>query len=74
MGSVRSRLRVEKDPGTAVITGTLAATAIAIFVIPMLFVVVERLTQRHAHVEPPGNRRREHGSRRRWRDAAGGGV
>jgi hypothetical protein len=29
-----------------VITGTLAATAIAIFVIPMLFVVVERLRQR----------------------------
>jgi HAE1 family hydrophobic/amphiphilic exporter-1 len=29
--------------GTVVITGTLAATAIAIFVIPMLFVLVERL-------------------------------
>jgi HAE1 family hydrophobic/amphiphilic exporter-1 len=29
--------------GTAVITGMLAATAIAIFVIPMLFVLVERL-------------------------------
>jgi len=46
-GSVSRRIL-----GTAVITGTLAATAIAIFVIPMLFVVVERLTQRHAHVEP----------------------
>jgi len=29
--------------GTAVITGMLAATAIAIFIIPMLFVLVERL-------------------------------
>ena len=29
--------------GTVVITGMLAATAIAIFVIPMLFVLVERL-------------------------------
>ena len=32
--------------GTAVITGMLAATAIAIFVIPMLFVLVERLSHR----------------------------
>jgi len=38
--------------GTAVITGTLAATAIAIFVIPMLFVVVERLTHRLARRQP----------------------
>ena len=29
--------------GTVVITGMLAATAIAIFVIPMLFVLMERL-------------------------------
>src|SRR5947209_14076512 len=38
--------------GTAVITGMLAATAIAIFVIPMLFVLVERLSHaRSAHTE-----------------------
>ncbi len=38
--------------GTAVITGMLAATAIAIFVIPMLFVLVERLSHaRNAHAE-----------------------
>jgi HAE1 family hydrophobic/amphiphilic exporter-1 len=34
--------------GTAVITGMLAATAIAIFVIPMLFVLVERLSRARA--------------------------
>jgi HAE1 family hydrophobic/amphiphilic exporter-1 len=45
-GSVSRRIL-----GTSVITGTLAATAIAIFVIPMLFVVVERVTQRHAGVK-----------------------
>jgi len=46
-GSVSRRIL-----GTAVIMGTLAATAIAIFVIPMLFVVVERLRQRrHAHAD-----------------------
>ena len=42
--------------GTAVITGMLAATAIAIFVIPMLFVLIERLSHaRHTQVEarPP---------------------
>jgi HAE1 family hydrophobic/amphiphilic exporter-1 len=38
--------------GTAVITGMLAATAIAIFIIPMLFVLVERLRgARQPHVE-----------------------
>jgi len=46
-GSVSRRIL-----GTAVITGTLAATAIAIFVIPMLFVVVERLTHRLARRQP----------------------
>jgi len=46
-GSVSRRIL-----GTAVITGTLAATAIAIFVIPMLFVAVERLTQRLAPGQP----------------------
>ncbi len=45
-GSVSRRIL-----GTSVITGTLAATAIAIFVIPMLFVVVERVTERHAGVK-----------------------
>ena len=32
--------------GTVVITGMLAATAIAIFIIPVLFVLVERLSNR----------------------------
>ena len=32
--------------GTVVITGMLAATAIAIFIIPMLFVIMERLAHR----------------------------
>lgn len=32
--------------GTVVITGMLAATAIAVFIIPVLFVLVERLSQR----------------------------
>jgi HAE1 family hydrophobic/amphiphilic exporter-1 len=34
--------------GTVVITGMLAATALAIFIIPALFVLVERLTARRA--------------------------
>jgi HAE1 family hydrophobic/amphiphilic exporter-1 len=34
--------------GTVVITGMLAATAIAIFVIPVLFVLIERLATRPA--------------------------
>jgi len=43
--------------GTVVITGMLAATAIAIFVIPMLFVLTERLailrgTPQHAATVP----------------------
>jgi HAE1 family hydrophobic/amphiphilic exporter-1 len=33
-----------QELGTAVITGMLAATAIAIFIIPLLFVLVERLS------------------------------
>ena len=40
-----------RELGTAVITGMLAATAIAIFIIPLLFVLVERLSgaqKRHA--------------------------
>jgi hypothetical protein len=45
--------------GTAVIGGMLASTAIAIFVIPALFYVVEKLTgagRAHAHtpVSTPG--------------------
>ena len=35
--------------GTVVVTGMLAATLIAIFIIPVLFVIVERLTSRRAH-------------------------
>jgi len=35
--------------GTVVITGMLAATAIAIFIIPVLFVLVERLSDRRKH-------------------------
>jgi HAE1 family hydrophobic/amphiphilic exporter-1 len=38
--------------GTVVITGMLAATAIAIFIIPVLFVVVERLANRRGHGQP----------------------
>jgi HAE1 family hydrophobic/amphiphilic exporter-1 len=41
--------------GTAVITGMLAATGIAIFIIPVLFVLVERLAgaeRRHAAATP----------------------
>jgi HAE1 family hydrophobic/amphiphilic exporter-1 len=42
--------------GTVVVTGMLAATLLAIFIIPLLFVVVERLSARRrspAHVEAP---------------------
>jgi hydrophobic/amphiphilic exporter-1 (mainly G- bacteria), HAE1 family len=35
--------------GTVVVSGMLAATLIAIFIIPVLFVLVERLTTRRAH-------------------------
>jgi HAE1 family hydrophobic/amphiphilic exporter-1 len=38
--------------GTVVITGMLAATAIAIFIIPVLFVLVERVTNRRGHEVP----------------------
>jgi HAE1 family hydrophobic/amphiphilic exporter-1 len=41
--------------GTVVIAGMLAATAIAIFIIPMLFVLMERLANRfarHAQASP----------------------
>ncbi len=38
--------------GTVVITGMLAATAIAIFIIPVLFVLVERLANRRGHEQP----------------------
>jgi HAE1 family hydrophobic/amphiphilic exporter-1 len=42
--------------GTVVITGMLAATLIAIFIIPLLFVMVERLTLRRPrpHEQPAG--------------------
>jgi HAE1 family hydrophobic/amphiphilic exporter-1 len=38
--------------GTVVITGMLAATAIAIFIIPVLFVLVERFANRRGHAQP----------------------
>jgi hydrophobic/amphiphilic exporter-1 (mainly G- bacteria), HAE1 family len=41
--------------GTVVITGMIAATAIAIFIIPVLFVLVERLSNRR-HREPEAAR------------------
>jgi HAE1 family hydrophobic/amphiphilic exporter-1 len=44
--------------GTVVITGMLAATAIAIFIIPMLFVLMERLASRftrQAHASGPAS-------------------
>jgi HAE1 family hydrophobic/amphiphilic exporter-1 len=37
--------------GTTVITGMLAATIIAIFIVPVLFVVVERFAQRGDHAD-----------------------
>jgi HAE1 family hydrophobic/amphiphilic exporter-1 len=37
--------------GTVVVTGMLAATLIAIFIIPVLFVLVERLTKREPAAE-----------------------
>jgi HAE1 family hydrophobic/amphiphilic exporter-1 len=40
--------------GTVVITGTLAATLIAIFFIPVLFVQIERLASRRRRVPAPG--------------------
>jgi len=40
--------------GTTVIGGMAAATAIAIFIIPALFVLVERLARRHSD-EAPGH-------------------
>lgn len=39
--------------GTVVITGMLAATAIAVFIIPVLFVLVEKLSSRKPHVVAP---------------------
>jgi HAE1 family hydrophobic/amphiphilic exporter-1 len=38
--------------GTVVITGMLAATCIAIFIIPMLFVVVEKMAARMRRTPP----------------------
>jgi len=38
--------------GTTVIGGMVAATAIAIFIIPALFVLVERLASRHSDKAP----------------------
>jgi HAE1 family hydrophobic/amphiphilic exporter-1 len=38
--------------GTVVITGMLAATAVAIFIIPLLFVLVERLANRRGRDQP----------------------
>ena len=41
--------------GTTVISGMLAATLIAIFLVPVLFVIVERIAKRNAEaVTPPG--------------------
>ncbi len=38
--------------GTVVITGMLAATCLAIFIIPMLFVVVEKIAARMRRKKP----------------------
>ena len=40
--------------GTTVITGMLAATAIAIFIVPVLFVLVERFASGGEHATPRG--------------------
>ena len=47
-----------KQMGTAVICGMAAATVVAIFIIPMLFVVVERLAgaEKKPHAEAEGSR------------------
>jgi hydrophobic/amphiphilic exporter-1 (mainly G- bacteria), HAE1 family len=45
--------------GTAVIGGMLAATAIAIFLIPVTFYVVEKLSHRKGKGNPPGSDKRE---------------
>ena len=40
--------------GTVVVSGMLTATLLAIFLIPMLFVLIERLGwKRHAHSQAP---------------------
>ena len=39
--------------GTVVVTGMLAATLIAIFIIPLLFVLVERLSTRRSREPEP---------------------
>jgi HAE1 family hydrophobic/amphiphilic exporter-1 len=39
--------------GTVVVTGMLAATLLAIFIIPLLFVLVERITMRRPHAVGP---------------------
>ena len=39
--------------GTVVIAGMLAATVIAVFLIPVLFVLVERIARRKGPPEPP---------------------
>src|SRR4030095_16700469 len=40
--------------GTVVIAGMLAATGIAIFIIPSLFVMIEKLSHRKKHAPPEG--------------------
>ena len=42
--------RLRRILGTVVVTGMLAATLIAIFIIPLLFVLIERLSTRRAVV------------------------
>ena len=49
-------MSMRKSLGTVVVTGMLAATALAIFVIPLLFVLTERLANRftrQAHARGP---------------------
>jgi len=42
--------------GTVVISGMLAATMIAIFIIPALFVIIERGAKKKTPPNPPANR------------------
>jgi hypothetical protein len=39
--------------GSSVITGMSAASALGIFFVPVLFVIVERIAKKKAHVEVP---------------------
>jgi len=51
MDSERRRLSRAPDHGHTVIGGMLAATLIAVFIIPVLFVLVERFSQKRGSLD-----------------------